>query len=105
MLGVRGGSTQQQQLLPQIVNLHSEAISNQRNLKKRSLLEEITKNQMSRHVGGGGDFDSSSTSYLPIIVVPTSNTQGNICLANVKSFLQDGSYLTLPTSAGSLVQS
>jgi hypothetical protein len=52
MLGVRGGSNQQQ--LPQIVNLHSEAISNQRNLKKRSLLEEITKNQMSRHVGGGG---------------------------------------------------
>jgi RNA pol II accessory factor, Cdc73 family, C-terminal len=79
-------------------------ILGKRNLKKRSLLEEILKT--SRGSGAGKlllrsqtplDFGNQGgqqhSNNIPIIIIPGSVIAGNLSMANSKSFLQDGAYL------------
>ena len=93
---------------PQIVRIDLNILG-KRNLKKRSLLEEILKSSRSSNAGkllklslcltfdylDFGGMQQSSSTHLPIIIIPGSVLAGNLCLLNAKSFLQDGSYTVL----------
>ncbi len=60
--------------------------------KKKSLLEEITRLKSKSFDFQMKIGESFSSKGKPIIVVPASFIQGNICLKNAHKFLQEGQY-------------
>ena len=85
ILNLRGGNVYE------LFNKHRTQIADisiHRAMKKWSLLEEIQ--------GSKEESNYRGENNRPIIVVPSSEYQGNICLKNSVSFLSDGKYIEAP---------